>query len=146
MRGQTGSSLIELLAVVTVMGIAMGAVTVYLQPASTPTDTGAVLLEGFFRLARARAAATTSAYRVSAPAPDEIIAEQADACSATTWTADPETVLELPQGVTVTDTAWSICFSPRGTADAHLIVTVQHPLAPPEQVEVVLGGTARVVP
>jgi prepilin-type N-terminal cleavage/methylation domain-containing protein len=146
MQRQTGSTLIELLAVITVMGIAMGAATVYLQPASAPTDTGAVLLEGFFRLARARAAATTSACRVSASAPGEIIAEQADSCSATTWTADDEMVLALPQGVTVSDTTWSICFSPRGTADAAVTVTVQHPQAAAEQVEVVLGGTARVVP
>ena len=54
-----------MIAVLAVVGLTLGAATAILQPAAAPLETGAVLLEGFFTRARARAMATTSAYRIT---------------------------------------------------------------------------------
>ena len=53
--------------------------------------------------------------------------------------------LNLPQGVTLTDTSWSVCFSSRGISSDNVVLTLQHDVYGSEQVEVLLGGTTRVV-
>jgi prepilin-type N-terminal cleavage/methylation domain-containing protein len=145
-RGAAGFSLVEVLAVVAILALTVGTAALYLQPTPAPVDSGAVLLEQFFGLARARAVATTSAYRLTPASSSRITAEVADNCSASTWTADPQVELELPQSVTMTSTAWAVCFTSRGAADSSVVVTLTHPGFGNEQVEVVMGGSARIVP
>jgi hypothetical protein len=138
--------LIELLAVMAVVGLTVGAATAYLKPAAAPLETGAVLLEGLFTRARARAMATTSAYRIFAADKTRIVADFAANCAEATWTAEEDLELELPDEVSLADTGWIVCFNPRGTADANVIVTLTHPVTGSEQVEVFTGGSARIVP
>jgi prepilin-type N-terminal cleavage/methylation domain-containing protein len=144
-RGERGSSLIELIAVMAVIGISVGAAVVYLQPAAAPVETGAVLVKSFFGLARARATATTSAYRLTASSSTAIAAEYAGDCADTTWTDDPELTLDLPSGVWFVETDWSICFTGRGASDTNVTVTLTDPHSGQQQVEVLLGGSARIV-
>jgi len=146
MRTSSGSSLLELLAVLAIVGIALGAASLYLRPMEAPVQTAAVELEGFLRQARARALATTSACRVLPAGPSRLRTECADDCAATTWTVEPGGGLDLPRGVTMTDTSWSSCFDSRGLAGANLRITLVHPEYHSRQVEVLLGGAARVVP
>jgi hypothetical protein len=128
------------------VGIAVAAAVVYLRPIEAPLQVGSTALEGYFRQARGRALATTSAYRVSASTVRLLQAEYAKNCAEASWTPDPKLQLQLPPGVTLASTSWSICFNNRGLADANLQVTLKHPEEGSQQVEVLRGGAARVMP
>jgi hypothetical protein len=146
MRKESGASLIELLAVLAVVGLVLGTATATLGPAAAPLKTGAVLLEGFFTRVRARAVATTSAYRVTPSSATTVIAEYAANCSAGTWTSEERMELELPDEVTLVSTGWAVCFSSRGAADGNVVITLNHPRTGTKQVEVFKGGSARIAP
>jgi len=125
MRSSAGSSLIELLAVLAIVGIAVGAASLYLRPLEAPVQTAAAELEGFLKQARARALSTTSACRVLPATARGVRAECADDCAASTWTPEAGGRLGFPDRVTMTNAAWSVCL---------------------RRVEVLLGGAARVIP
>lgn len=146
MRGQCGVSLVELLAVMAILGVIVGTAGLYLKPMEAPLNTGAEGLDALFRQARARGMATTSAYRVSPEGPGRIRAEYAESCLGTTWTTDPRVALELPEQVSLADLTWSVCFSSRGIADTNEVVTLTHPDFGTARVEVMLGGTTRILP
>jgi hypothetical protein len=142
----SGSSLIELLAVIALVGVAVAATAVYLHPIEAPLQVGSAALEGYFRQARGRALATTSAYKVSASTPRSLQAQYANDCAETNWTPDPKLQLQLPPDVALASTSWSVCFNSRGLADANLQVTLNHPEEGSQQVEVLRGGASRVMP
>jgi Tfp pilus assembly protein FimT len=145
-RRQRGATLVEALVVLGVLGLAVGATALALRPLQSPIDTGTTLLEGFLRQARLNAIATTSAYRVSPSSTSRLRTTYASSCSATTWTTDADMTLALPSGVTMTSTSWSVCFSSRGISNANTLVTLQHPTNGSRKVEVLVGGTTRIVP
>ena len=145
MKSQAGISLPEILTVIVILGLALGMAAMYLEAAEAPLDVGASILEGEFRQARLKAIATTSAYRVSASAPHRLIAERGASCSSTTWNQDSQMNLILPDGVTMTDTSWLVCFSSRGISTNNVTVPLTHPKYGSITVEVLLGGTTRVV-
>jgi len=144
-RSQSGASLIESLALLAILGILLVISTLALRPLASPIDTGTTLLEGFLRQARLNAIATTRAYRVSAASSNRVGAAYASTCSATTWTTDSKLSLTLPAAVTMTSTSWQVCFSSRGVSDANVLVTLQHPTNGSRKVEVLFGGTTRIV-
>jgi type IV fimbrial biogenesis protein FimT len=143
MHFEHGFSLIELLVTLGIVGIALGIGLMYLAPLLAPVDEAAIELEGVFRHARARALATTSAYRVRPDSATGVRSDTAENCTGGTWT--PESTLAFPRQVTMTDTSWSVCFNSRGLASTDLVVTLTHPEYQTRQVEVMLGGAARVV-
>ena len=145
-RRQSGATLIEALVVLAIIGIAVGTSVLSLRPLASPIDTGTTLLDGFFRQARLNAIATTSAYRVSAATNNRLMAASASSCSATTWTTDPRLSLTLPNSVTMTSTSWQVCFSSRGITGSNVNVTLQHPTNGSRTVEVLVGGTSRILP
>ena len=136
--------MLELLVVVAILGIAAMIMALNLRPAEAPVQTAARLVEGFILQARSMAIATTSAYRVTPDGADRLVVEYAGDCSDSTWTPEPDTVLELPDGVTMADTGWSVCFSRRGISTANVTVTLNHPERGTSRVEVLLGGGTRV--
>jgi hypothetical protein len=144
MRSTAGLTVVELLGVVAMIGILVGVATLWLGPMDDPLDSGAKLLEGFFRQARAKALATTTAHRVVPVTDEHLAVEFANSCSETTWTADPRLELDLPEGVTLTDTSWSVCFTSRGISEAATVVDLWHSEAGTRQVEVLVGGLSRV--
>ena len=72
MRSERGMSLVELLATVAILGIALGMAALYLRPMGTPLGNGVSLTESFLREARSSALATTSAFRVRPEGPLEL--------------------------------------------------------------------------
>jgi hypothetical protein len=72
--------------------------------------------------------------------------ESAATCSDTTWTTDGDLRLELPGGVTMNDTTWSVCFSSRGISLNNITVTLVHTKYGTRDIEVLLGGTTRIIP
>jgi prepilin-type N-terminal cleavage/methylation domain-containing protein len=146
MRGQAGMTLVELLAVLAIVGIGVGVAALYLRPMEAPLDTATAHFDGTLRAARLKAMATTSAYRLQAGAEDRVVAAFADSCSAGSWTPDPQLELTLPRDVTMNPTNWTICFGSRGLADGNVVVGFVHPEYGSRSVEVMLGGTSRVLP
>ncbi len=146
MRRQTGMTLPELLVVLAILGILLGATPLMLNKAEGPLRSGTSLFQGYLRQVRARAMSTTSAYRIQAPAPDRLVAEWAVDCGAGVWTADPALTLELPRGVTLTDTAWTICFTTRGWSNDNQVFVLRHPEAGTARIELLLGGSTRELP
>ena len=143
---ETGTTLIELIAVIAILGIGLAAASMYFRTMEGPLESGIALTEGQLRQARVTAMATTSAYRVRPSSDATIIAESAVNCAATTWTADPDLVIDLPDDVSFTDTSWAFCFSARGVSTVDATIALQHPRLGTRQVEVLRGGTTRVLP
>lgn len=142
---QSGSTLIELLAVIAIVGIGFGAASMFFRTMEGPLKAGVALTEGQLRQARVSAMASTSAYRVRPTSNATIIAEKAVNCAATTWTADADLAVDLPRDVTFTDTSWSFCFGARGVSTVNASITLQHARLGTLQIEVLRGGTTRVL-
>ena len=98
MSGQRGMTVVELLALLVILGIALSVAVMRLQPLASPVDSSTALLEGVFREARLNAIATMSAYRVSPANTTRLQGEKGASCSATTWSVDPSlsTALQPP--------------------------------------------------
>jgi hypothetical protein len=138
---EKGFTLLEALVSLGILGITV----LNLEPLETPLAAGITLTESFLREARLSAVATTSAHRVSPTASHRLGVEEAAACSASTWTTVTGMNVNLPQGVTFSDTSWSVCFSSRGISADNITIELQHDQFGTRQVEVLLGGTTRIV-
>lgn len=111
-----GFTLLELLVVLAIFGTLIGVASVTMFSARNPLAEATQIVEGSLRQSRARAMASTSAYRLSATATG-FIAETANTCGAATWTADERYSIELPENVVFLDSTWQVCFNGRGVAD-----------------------------
>lgn len=138
-------TLIEALVVLGITGIILAIGAINLRGLNNPLQNGASQLEGFFKQARSKAMATTSAYRIRAESASRLVAEYAANCDAAAWTADPRLTLEFAEGVKVSGTnyPWPVCFTSRGLADKNLVVTLSDASNRTRQVEVMLGGGVR---
>ena len=90
--------------------------------------------------------ATTSAYRIVPDGAGRLLTEHADRCGDVSWTSEPGNALDLPDEVTLSDTDWTVCFGRRGLSTDNLTLTLVHPEYGSRQIEVLLGGTTRVLP
>lgn len=135
----------EVLVALAIMAISLGIGSLYLTPIESPLRSGAALVESLCREARLNAIATTSAYRVRPATARRLIAERGASCAASSWTEDPATSLQLPQGVTVESTSWSVCFGSRGVSSDNQVIGLEHSQYGTIDVEVLLGGTTRVL-
>ena len=141
-----GQTLVELLAVVAIVGLAVGAAALYLTPFEAPVESAATQVAGTISAARARAMAMTSSYRVSPASARSLRSEHADSCGAGSWTEDGELALDLPGDVSMPDTGWSVCFNARGISDTNATILLSHADHGTEQVQVLLGGAVRIGP
>lgn len=146
MSRSSGFTLAEMLVAIAIVGIAAGTAALYLKPMETSTRDGASQVEGFFKQIRFKAMATTSAYRALPGSSTQLRAETAASCASTTWISDPALTMDLPTRVSLGSTGWSLCFNSRGISSQNLTVSVQQTGRPTRSVEVLLGGTARLVP
>ena len=142
---QSGFTVVELLVVFAVLGVSLGVGALYLKPAAAPLATSAALVEGYTRQARMRAMATTSAYRIRPVSAAVIAAESAGSCMDEIWAASSIPDLALEEQVELTDTDWTVCFSGRGVSSNNVVITLSHPDFGTKQVEVLLGGTTRII-
>ena len=141
--GSAGTTLIELMGVITLLGLVMAVGAMYLKAVERPVSTAGEQLEGLFKQTRAMAMATTTVHRVRPVAWDELVVESATSCSSGTWTLEPGLELRIPKDVRFLRTDWSICFNSRGIASDNLSVTLRHPLFDSKQLEVLRGGLVR---
>ena len=144
-HSEAGLTLLEVMVVVAILGLGVGIASLRLQPLETPLQSSATLVEGFFREARLKAIATTSAYRVLPSTSSRLMAQTADSCGASTWTTVVGMNLDLASGVTLSSTAWSVCFGSRGISNDNVSVKLLHDPLGSTTIEVLLGGTTRIV-
>lgn len=142
---QSGASLVEVLVVLAIVGLALSATAMNLEPMESPLQSGCSTVQAFLREARVKAIASTSAYRVSPQGSRTLTAEYAPACSETSWTPDASMALELPDGVSMTPTTWAVCFGARGLSTDNVVITLSHAAHGTERVEILVGGMTRVL-
>lgn len=145
MTRQSGMTFIELLIVMVILTIGLGTASIYLKSTENFLKTGTVLLEGSFREARLMAIASTTAHRVSPAGSNGLQVEHAATCAETTWTQADLPQLELPHDVVIENSDWSVCFNSRGVSNNNVVVTLTHPDFGSTRIEVLLGGTTRVL-
>lgn len=145
MGRQAGLTLVELLVALSILGIGLAVSTIYLKSTDNPLKTGSVLLEGALREARLMAIAETAAYRVVPQGTRAVRMEHAADCASGTWSAAATPSVTLPDGVTIQSEGWTVCFNSRGISSDNVVITLTHGGFGTRQVEVLLGGTTRVL-
>jgi len=133
----------EVLVVMAILGLVAGAATLYLKPLEAPVVTAAHLVEALVKQTRAKSMSTTSSYRVRPFTAEELVVEYAASCSAVAWTLDPRMDLDLPRGVTMSESGWSVCFNSRGTASDNVTLVLDHADYRAQKLEILMGGAVR---
>jgi prepilin-type N-terminal cleavage/methylation domain-containing protein len=150
-RGR-GFTLIEVIVVLAVLGIVGAIVALNLRGFSHPLQDGATQLSGILKQSRAKAMATTSAYRVApeTAGSNHLIALTAPACNSASsaWTLDAELNADIPTGValSVTKGSWPTCFDSRGFSATNQEFSLSDGKGGSLSVELLLGGAVRTVP
>ncbi len=145
-RLDAGATLVELLVVVGLLAVAVAIVVVSFEAMATPLRSGGEMVRGALRQTRARAIATTTPHRLRPVSSTTLVVESAGSCSAGPWTLEPRSELVLPHGVSLADTAWSVCYGSRGVAEQSRTITLAHADGESRQLEVLLGGAVSFNP
>ena len=143
---EQGMSILELLVVFLIISIMMNSAVSNLAEIKDPLKDGVSQCLGFVKQVRAKALSTTSAYFLSAGSDGQLVSSWGSTCESSTPTPDPTLFLDLPNGVTLTDTAWSVCFDSRGLASGEQTFSVQDVDGRNETIEIFLGGAVRIRP
>lgn len=148
-----GVSLVEALIVMAIMAIVWGIMALNLRPFSDPLQDATVQVEGLLKQVRAKAMATTSAYRLQWT-PGALGASHATSCLATSFTADPSLDLQVNQevqltlywaqsGQRLTAGDWA-CFTSRGllltSRGEELLLRLEDHRGRTQTLKVLLGG------
>lgn len=142
MKGrQQGFSLLELLVVLLVVGITLGTTIMNLGRLNNPLQNGSAQLVSFLKQVRARAVASTSAYRVIPISATQLTTQFGTTC-ANASTDDPALQLSLPSGTSLSAVDWEFCFTTKGRADSNLELTVREG-GRVRRIEILLGGAVR---
>jgi len=118
-----GATLVELLVVMSILAIAAAVGVLNLRPLADPLQDAVTQAEGYLKQVRAKAMATTSAYRVVLGSTG-LRAWYAPSCRAANFTEDAALRLDLPEGVRL-EARWAqsgqdfapsdwVCFTSRG--------------------------------
>ena len=116
MKREGGFTLFEMLVVMAIAGILFGIGAITLSNLRNPAQEGQSLTSASLRTVRARAIASTSAYRMMVTA--DRLGLQADTgtdCNAVSWTRQPTYDVILPDKAIFQNTSWTVCFNARGT-------------------------------
>lgn len=149
-RRTHGFTLIEIVVVLAIFAIVATFGALSLRGLQDPLHEAATNVAGLMKQTRAKAMATTSAYRVlvSSTNTRNLVTESAIRCSDTTgWTADGALTSELPEGISMTVSQGSLptCFDSRGLGNQDLILTFTDAKGRSMKVEVMLGGAVRIL-
>ncbi len=164
-KDSKGFTLPEVLIILAVTGILGAIAAPSVLWANNPLQNATNIVSGNFKLARAKAMAATSAYRVRAASSTQLAGEFARNCAAAEadWVTDPGfdlnfqdeeldlEAVELSLPTTVDGVAqgspsgWSICYNSRGIANSNVVVTLKNKENNQiRTVEVFLGGPVEI--
>ena len=115
LSNQKGVSIIEMITVLGLIGISTGIATANLKTLSSDIQNASSEVQGFIKQARARAIASTMAYRVVTPDDGHLAVEFSRSCNdaTTAFQREGSLQLELPAQIRINPIA-DLCFSPRG--------------------------------
>lgn len=112
---QNGVSIIELITVLGLIGIFTGVAAANLKTLSSDIQNATSEVQGFIKQARARAIASTMAYRIITPDDGHLAVEFSRSCNDASddFQRESSLQLELPAQIRINPIA-GLCFSPRG--------------------------------
>ncbi len=142
-RDQRGSSLFEVLVVLVLIGILLATAISNIDQLNRPMESATAELVGYLKQVRGRGMATTRAYTVRPTSTEHVIAEFSNECGESA-TADDTLTFNVPRGVLLNGTSWSVCFSPRGLATSNPTIELIDDEGRTKTLEVFLGGAVRV--
>lgn len=140
-----GFTIVELLVVVGIVGVLSGTAVYALRSLDDPASNGAAQLMTYIKKTRAKALATTNAYRIR-PKSDGVTieAQSAVSCTSATFTTDSTMNLKLPTQARVASTTWSICVTPRGTLSTSENVGIADTDSS-KTLQIAMGGGMRII-
>lgn len=145
MNNCRGFSVLEVIVTTSIMAILMGMAVSNLRLTEQTAIDSADELMSFVKSVRSKAIATTSAYRVYAVDASNVFTQYGTDCDNATTYNDSLYKLTLPDGGKMFNTTWSVCFSPRGIADATATIPVRDNKGTYRTVEILLGGAVRII-
>lgn len=144
---QAGFTLYEMLVVMLLTSI-MSYIGIYnLKEMTSPIQDATTSTVSFLKIVRARALATTSAYTVYPVSEDRIAARFSNRCDddPELATVDSSLQLSFPAGADLLSTEWSVCFTARGLVASDLTFGIRDVAGLTRQIEVLLGGSVRIL-
>ncbi|MCB0310171.1 MAG: prepilin-type N-terminal cleavage/methylation domain-containing protein [Bdellovibrionales bacterium] len=143
---QNGFTMFELIMTLGLSLVISGIAAMNLKELDDPLKNGSAQLEGFFKLARAKATSSTSAYTVMPENSGNLITKFSPTCGTPLeeQVEDPNLRLEFPTGAFLADTDWTLCYDSRGLPDGNLAVEVYDQDGDVKTVQVYLGGGVRI--
>jgi prepilin-type N-terminal cleavage/methylation domain-containing protein len=139
---RSGFTLFELVFTIGLISVLLGVAVVNLRGLNGAADSGAAEVVGFLKQVRARAMASTSAYKVAPSSSGQLVVTYGNVCSAAT-TTDGALILKLPTGATFNSTSWNVCFNSRGFPDQSPSIALQDTNGVNKTVQIYLGGAIR---
>lgn len=161
MKDSSGFTLVEVLVVLIIIGTMAAFAMPSVLWANKPLENASKQVAGNFKVARAKAVAKTSAYRITAVSATQFLVESATRCdkepSQETWEVDSTFDTKLPQDTelipkTLVDGTeksdfqnWNVCFNSRGAANKALQITLKDNSTKTQQkIQVLKGGMVTV--
>ena len=141
---ERGFGIVEIIAVLGLSAIMLGMAISNLKVLNDPLQNNSQQMMGFIKQVRAKAIATTSAYTITAPTRDRLVASSAANCDDPAPTLDPNAYLDLEQGAELASVAFSLCFNTRGLPSANTRLYLRGEQYHYKTVEVMLGGAVRI--
>ncbi len=137
-------SLLEILVVVATVSILVTLGTaVDFKPLQNPLITETSNLTSFLKHARAKAVSTTSAIMVFPVSQTSVKAVRGISCNTIDVDSPADSQLQLSNGVLITNTEWSSCFTARGLATDNAQIPIAHN-GKTKTIEIMLGGGSRI--
>lgn len=143
-EAQNGFTILELLVVMGLIASMLAIGTHNLRSMTNQIQSGAAEISGFLKQARAKAIASTKAYKVTVASENQLVASFALNCDSSSFQTDPTLALTMPLEVSITDINWEICFGSRGLPKTNDILFINDVHGEFRSIEVMLGGAIRV--
>ena len=143
-----GLTLVEAMVVVAVIGILAGIAALDVRPLNNEARNAASEFAATVRQARARAMATTSAYRLVLASESRVVVQTRASCSGSgAWTEEPRLELRMRDGTRLAAGAAVgdeiVCFSSRGIAASDPDLTFSDDRGRVAVVTILAGGAVR---
>jgi len=137
---ERGFTIFELVVVLGISAVMMTIGITNLRSLEDPLEVSVMEVQSFFKLTRARAISTTSAFTIVPVSRLRLETRVSETCGEADPDNDETLFLNLPDGTSLESTAWSVCYSSRGIADNNVMANIQDGRGNTKWVEVLLGG------
>jgi len=141
---EKGFTLIELMVVLSVIALISMTAFANIKVLDNPLHNAVSSNLIFLQLARAKAISKTRYCKVYPSFNKQIVVAFGSSCETAT-DVDSSTKYDFPTGTSLSNTDWSICFTPRGFSHTNISFDITNQTAQTSTIEVSLGGGAKEV-